>query len=216
MEGGIQVHVDVTHLKYTCNIYIYIYYNFMLSQCGQGDLFQVPSMAMGGPFTPGLPSAPSAVLATPSAQEKRDHFQRRSQGDATVHYVDSMDPLPSPDGAGNGMQREGNGRPPTPPGLLTPQGSPSFLTDTFCEDGANKTAPQVLNNAAEEVHPPTHHTSPTEPAQQAPSHPCPAENEKRSIYEGGTYWQFLVILVILMKRSRAIVAILSSQRSSQG
>ena len=76
-----------------------------------GELFQVPAMA--GSFTPGMPS-PRALskenLFTPPPQEKRNAYQRR--GHAKTEPAETLEYMPNDhDGAGNGMQKEGNGRP---------------------------------------------------------------------------------------------------------
>ena len=75
----------------------------------EGDLFQQPCAV--GMFPPGLPSEPLQSLQSPTATARRENYQGRRRAPSTVFSIPES-VLPSPDGAGNGMQLEGNGRPP--------------------------------------------------------------------------------------------------------
>lgn len=138
-----------------------------------GELFPEPKVAPGAPFVPGLPPQPS-----PDSDALRANYQKRVRGDAeqcsgstlalTPNPPQSPSSAEAPEGVGNGLHPEGNHFPEASNSNLMPQPSPS---------GAEPSPPQ------------------NEAPASAPTAPVGSRAPSKSVYENGTYWKFLGLLL---------------------
>ena len=140
-----------------------------------------------GPFTPGLPVPTPALedLCTPrsTTDEKRELYQSRGKGRGKPpsSITLDLDPEMDHDGAGNGMQKEGNGRPPSPP-------------DTCPRSPSNQVQPpsSPVKETKEDSPPASPRAAGNLGDKQRSAQPEGVKEENpRSIYEDGTYWRFL-------------------------
>lgn len=168
-------------------------------------------VANGGPFTPGIPPPMS-----PEPSQLRASYQGRGPGaPRSSQSVTLLYGQESPDGAGNGMQREGNGRPPTPPPSTVKDASSGEFETTPpppSHESVESTVPVPVPPATEPpaeppVQAPAHEANRDQPGAAAaeradkPEEVAPAERHPEgtspaapsspvSIYDNGMYWQF--------------------------
>ena len=97
--------------------------NFFIICCNLGELFQQP--VLSGPFMPGQkPSGPlpsPSPISPPDAEARRNQYQKQNPVflSRTLTFGPAEEEVH--DGAGNGMQKEGNGRPDTPKSTSPPE-----------------------------------------------------------------------------------------------